>query len=132
MGKLLGKKEILAANDIKFEDVDVPGWGGTVRVQAMSGTEKDAFEASVRITRRVGGKTENVPNFENVRAKLVSRSIVDEQGNLVFSEDDIDALGKKSSDSLDIVVGVAQRLSRMTDKDLKQLSEQLKNDQPAA
>ena len=33
---LLTRDEILAADDIKTEDVEVPEWGGDVRVSVMS------------------------------------------------------------------------------------------------
>ena len=45
---LLTKSAILAANDLKTQDVDVPEWGGAVRVRAFSGRERDAFEQAVK------------------------------------------------------------------------------------
>lgn len=132
MPKYLGKKEILSAADARYEDVDVPEWGGTVRVKAMSGRKKDAFEASVTTVRRNGNKVLQLPNLENVRAKLLARCLVDEDGALIFGEDDIAELGSKSSAALDRVVDVAKRLNRMTNGDIQELSEKLKNGQPAA
>lgn len=44
---LLSKSAILAADDLKTEDVDVPECGCTERVRAFSGRERDAFEASL-------------------------------------------------------------------------------------
>ena len=38
---LLTKSAILGINDLKHEDVPVPQWGGTVRVRAMTGQERD-------------------------------------------------------------------------------------------
>ena len=72
---LLTKERILAVDDIVTEDVDVPEWGGTVRVRGLSGTERDAFESSM-IERR-GKKVET--NLTNLRAKLVAASVVDER-----------------------------------------------------
>ena len=43
----LSRDTILQREDIKTEDVEVPEWGGTVRVRGMSGVERDAFEASL-------------------------------------------------------------------------------------
>jgi hypothetical protein len=44
---LLSKSAILCANDLQTEDVDVPEWGGAVRVRSFTGRELDAFEASI-------------------------------------------------------------------------------------
>ena len=89
MSKYLSKNQIISAIDDRYEDVEVPEWGGTVRVKAMSGVEKDAFEASVTTIRRNGNKVEQRPNLENVRAKLLAHCIVDESGALIFDDDDI-------------------------------------------
>ena len=44
---LLSKSASLCANDLQTEDVDVPEWGGAVRVRSFTGRELDAFEASI-------------------------------------------------------------------------------------
>ena len=44
---LLSKTAILCANDLQTEDVEVPEWGGAVRVRSFTGRERDAFEASM-------------------------------------------------------------------------------------
>ena len=99
---LLTKSAILAANDLKTQDVDVPEWGGAVRVRAFSGRERDAFEASL-----IGKEG----RLENVRARLVSLTLCDETGNRLFSDGDITALGGKSAKALDRVFAVSQRLN---------------------
>ena len=116
--ELLTKEQILAASDIQSEDVSVPEWGGSVRVKALSGAERDQFETSIFETR--GKKVER--NLQNMRAKLVSLSIVDEQGNRVFSDADVKALGNKSAAALDRVFGVAMRLSGVSEQDVDGLA----------
>ena len=44
---LLFKTAILAAQDLQTEDVEVPEWGGAVRVRSFTGRERDAFQASM-------------------------------------------------------------------------------------
>ena len=44
---LLSKTAILTANDLQTEDVEVPEWGGAVRVRSFTGRERDAFESSM-------------------------------------------------------------------------------------
>ena len=130
MSKYLSKADILGANDKVFEDVEA--WGGIVRVKSMTGAEKDAFEASLTIIRQNGNKMVQKPNLVNARAKLLSHCLVDEDGNLLFSDEDVIELGQKSVAEMDKVVDVAKRLNKMTTEDLKELGEGLKNGQPVA
>ena len=43
---LLTQAQILAADRRKTRDITVPEWGGEVRLQEMSGDERDAWEAA--------------------------------------------------------------------------------------
>lgn len=118
---LLSRDQILQADDLTHEDVEVPEWGGTVRVRTLTGSERDAFEQSV-ITRR--GKQVDM-NLENLRAKLAALTIVDEDGERLFSEADVQALAQKSAAALSRVFTVAQRLNGLTDGDVEELTENL-------
>lgn len=124
---LLSRDAILGASDIQSEIVDVPEWGGSVRVQGMSGTDRDAFEASL-----LKGKGKNTSvNYNNLRAKLLVRSIVDDSGERIFGEHDIAALGAKSAAALNRVYNVAQRLNGLSDEDVEELTDGLKDDPSA-
>lgn len=112
---LLNKKDILTANDLKTEVVAVPEWGGDVIVTTMSAFSRDQFESS--IVGKNGGA-----NTINIRAKLAAATIVDEAGELLFSEKDIAPLGKKSGAALDRIFAVAQKLSRISNDDVEELA----------
>lgn len=112
---LLTSKQILESQDNKTEVLEVPEWGGSVIVATMSGFARDRFEASVM------GKHGGV-NTENIRAKLAAATLVDEQGNLLFSEADIVKLGRKSCAALDRVFACSQRLNHISDQDVEQLA----------
>ena len=114
---LLTKSAILAANDLKTQDVDVPEWGGAVRVRAFSGRERDAFEASLV---RGDGKDRKV-DLTNMRARLVALSVVDEAGQRVFTDEEVDLLGAKSGAALDRVFAVAQGLNGLSGADVEAL-----------
>ena len=116
--ELLTKEQILSASDIQTEDVPVSEWGGTVRVKALSGAERDQFEMSMFEER--GKKVQR--NLQNMRAKLVSLSIVDEKGSRVFTDADVKALGNKSAAALDRVFAVAMRLSGVSEQDVDELA----------
>ena len=118
---LLTKDAILAANDLVTEDVEVPEWGGTVRVRAISGAERDAFEQAI-VTRK--GKNVTT-NLANIRAKMVALCVVDENGQRIFGDKDVLLLGTKSAAALDRVFTVAQQLAGLTDKDVDELAENL-------
>jgi hypothetical protein len=118
---LLTKDAILTANDLVTEDVEVPEWGGAVRVRSISGAERDAFEQAI-VTRK--GKNVTT-NMANIRAKMVALSLVDESGQRLFSDSDVVALGRKSAAALDRVFSVAQRLAGLTDTDVDELAENL-------
>lgn len=99
---MLTRDQILMCDDLPRETVQVPEWGGDVQVRTMTGTDRDAFEASL-----IGKEG----RLENVRARLVSLTLCDEGGVRLFTDDDITALGHKSAKALDRVFAVAQRLN---------------------
>ena len=115
---ILTKDQILKANDIKIEKLEVPEWGGTIFVRGLSGTERDKFEASI-IEQR--GKNQTI-NMKNIRAKLAVMSICDEKGNLLFEEADIFELAKKSAVALNRVFDKASDLSGLSNEDVKSLA----------
>lgn len=116
--KVLTKDEILQADDIRKEKVEVPEWGGSVYVKTMTGTERDQFEASI-----IGVKGER--DMVNLRAKIVALSTVDEEGKRLFSFEDVVELGKKSALPLNRVFSVAQRLSGFTPQDMEDMTKNL-------
>lgn len=124
MGSYLSRDAILGADDLEYEELDVPEWGGTVRVRSLSGAERDAYEASMRLQR---GK-EFIANMANIRAKLVAKCVVDENGERIFTDNDAPALGEKSASALDRIFEVAARLSRISDEDVEELGKASESD----
>jgi len=114
---MLNKDQIFSVQDLLIEEVEVPEWGGTVFVRGMTGTERDSFESSVVDIR---GSSQKV-NMINLRAKLVSLSVCDEQGNRIFNDSDVIELGKKSAIALQRIFDVAQRLSGLSKEEMKTL-----------
>lgn len=112
---MLTKDEILNADDQQTKVINVPEWGGEVKIAIMSGFARDRFESSL-----VG--TNGGTNMQNIRAKLVAASAVDDNGELLFSDKDILKLGKKSSIALDRVFSVAQEFNKISDNDVDELA----------
>jgi hypothetical protein len=104
---LLDKNQILAADDLPFRDVDVPEWGGVARVRTMTGGERDAFEASIYDTDGTGVKL----NRTDFRAKVLSKVIVDEKGERLFTDKEISVLSGKSAKAIQRLFDVAQEIN---------------------
>lgn len=113
---LLSADAILAADDLPFEMVEVPEWGGSVRVNAVSGEEIAAFRAS--IIDDSGEESKFVR--DNIQAKLLVRCLADESGKKLFSLEQAIALGQKSGKVLDRLYEVAQRLNGLRAEDREQ------------
>ena len=103
---------ILAVQDLKTVDVDVPEWeggGGIVGVRMLTASERDEFDASL-----TNGTGENrTLNLHDLRARLLAICIVDDDDNPVFTPADVHALGAKSSAALSVLFAAAQKLNGM-------------------
>ncbi len=113
----LKKDEILKAQDFIFEDVDVPEWGGKVRIRCMTGSERDAYEASVYEFK--GGAMQL--NREDLRSKLLARVLVDSQNERLFTDAEVKLLGRKNAKVIDRLFTIAQRINALSDDDVKKL-----------
>jgi len=122
----LTKVQILSAQDIKKEKVNIPEWGGDIWVKSLTGKERDAFEKSImEFSAEAGVKPKVI--YENMRAKLCVLTVCDDNGLLIFTEDDVEALGKKSAKPLSVIFDLAQKLSGLTEEDVKGLSKNSKS-----
>jgi hypothetical protein len=104
----LTKEQILSADDLPRERVDVPEWAppGTdpkdsfVFVRTFSGTDREWYDNWF-----LSHADENLklPSGKvlNVAAMLCSLAICDEHGGKLFSESDIEALGAKNGEALE-------------------------------
>lgn len=114
---MLTKEQILAADDLKRERVEVPEWGGHLFVGTITGAARDEFETVIFEPNKSPRE-----RLRNIRARLVALTAVDEEGNLLFSQEDVEALGKKSAGVLDRVFSVAQRLNGLSKEDAENLA----------
>ena len=112
---MLDRNSILKMDALPKEQLSVPEWGGDVWVRTLTGTERDSFEQSMV-------QKKNKPNLNNVRARFAVLTICDEKGERLFTDNDAEALGKKSAAALDRVFEVAQRLNGFSDDDQRELS----------
>lgn len=115
---ILTRNQILTAPDLQRELVHVPEWGGDVYVRGLTGSERDALEAGM-LERK--GKTTSI-RLENLRARLLSTTLVDEDGKSLFGPEDVVVLGSKSAVALERCFAVARRLSGFTEQDVEELT----------
>ncbi|MHA2219996.1 MAG: hypothetical protein ACXACY_29240, partial [Candidatus Hodarchaeales archaeon] len=101
------------AQDLKTEEVEVPEWGGKVLVRTITAKERDHFEKQLIS----GDKTD----LENIRAKFIAATVVDEKGKLMFGELDLVGLGKKSASAMDKLFEVGQRLAGLKKEEVEEM-----------
>src|SRR3990172_11370538 len=128
--RYLSAEEILAIDDRPIEVVHVPEWNTHVRLRGMTGAQRTAYERSLidpkklaergRRGRRGRQNMDSMLNDENVlkmRAIMLSLCIIDENGDLIFSASQIEALNNKSALVLDRLYEIAQKLNGMSPED---------------
>ena len=111
---MLTRDQILQADDLKHIDVDVPEWGGQVRVKVLSMRERIRFQDAARTK---DGKTP-----ENIMELLVVACAIDEKGEPLFKPEDVAALGEKSSEAVRKVFDKAMDLNGMNEKSVDDLA----------
>jgi len=115
----LDRAAIAKAVDVQTEVIDVPEWGGKLRVRGLTGKERDNYEEWILTGK---GKNREV-NARDARAKLIVLCVVDEKGERLLSTTDIGMLREKSAAALQRVFDAASRLSGLSDEELEELTE---------
>jgi len=109
----LSKDQILSAVDRPTRTVNVPEWGGDVVVRSISAKERADYTNSLM---ELDSKGEYRYKPGDLNSKLLARCLADEDGNRLFSDDEIDALGQKSAAVLDRLFKVAEEMNGLGDK----------------
>lgn len=133
---LMTREQILGAQDIAFEDIDlsdIPGWG-TVRIKDLSAAERDRLEASMvrqqRQPKRGGGVTvRQEANLENIRARFCAACIVGEDMRPLFTEADLVVLGSKSARALDRIFDRIKDRNGLNDEAVQEFVENFETGQ---
>jgi len=117
-------ESILKADDREVKEVDAPEWGGTARLMAMSGDDRDKFEARV-----AEGREDGTINIVGMRALLVGLCLVDENDKRLFSDDSLKKLGKKSAKVLGRLFDECVKLNGISKADQEEMMENFDADQ---
>lgn len=111
---------ILGSDDLPREPADVP-WdlgGEKIYVRSLSADEKDAYVARTMPTGEFRWT-------EHLTAALLVTVIVTEDGDRVFADNDVAALGRKDAGTLSRLFKQAMRLASMDEESVKELEQGL-------
>lgn len=112
----LTKEQILERRPLPCQDVEVPEWGGTVRLQGLSAADADKFNASLQRRRADGGIE---MDREQYCAKLLALCIVDEKNERVLSDEHVLELSRQSAAPIFRLAIIAESLSGLRADGLK-------------
>lgn len=116
------RDQILAAQDTSKEAVSVPEWGieNGLFIKTLSARERDQWETSMVSIDMERRKVRKV-NMANMRARLVTLTLVDADGKRVLGDDDAEALGEKSAAVIARLFDTAQRVNALSADEVKAL-----------
>lgn len=118
--------QVLEQPTLIIEVLDVPEWGGKIRLKHLSAKERDDFESSMV---KMGKNGRQQMNNENFRARLVQLAAVkDELGAPMFTRHDIKTLGSLPASGLQRVFNKINEMSAFSEDDLKDLTEDFDDD----
>jgi len=100
--KHLTRDSIIQASDLVTEVVEVPEWGGSVIIKSLDGERRERWEAVLADA-----------SSTTVRAVCAAVSIVDDQGELMFTEDDVPSLSLKSWKGLNRIYEAVMELNKV-------------------
>lgn len=113
--KALSADQILSARDFETSEVEVPEWGGIVLVRTLSeGDYMDWIRAS---------REKQV----DASIDLFVRAVCDEEGDLLFTHDDAEALQGRSIKAMNRVVEGAMNINGLKIKDEEALVGKLRS-----
>jgi hypothetical protein len=123
---LLTREQIYETAPRTYEYCPVPQWKGQVRLQSLTADERDAFEKMIADVKSRRGRSEvRMKKNVSVRALLCVMSIVNEAGERLFRNTDMEWLGKKHAAAVDTIFERASLLSGLSEADVEELEEDL-------
>ena len=104
---MLTRDQILSLKDLPEKVIDVPEWGGAVRIRSLTLPER------FRWLKLQAAQPEG--DYEAVLTKaslpMITWSVIDEEGKPLFTEADIGELGRRHPDAIQFVAGEILKLS---------------------
>jgi hypothetical protein len=111
----LTREQIESANDAKIIKVPCPELGGEVCLRLMSVGDRDSYELKL-----LEGDGKAIPDF---RSELLSRTLCDEKGELLFpGKDGVESLKKRSSGVMHRLWQESMKHNALSEEEIKRLA----------
>lgn len=108
--RILGSADLGERRAVRVPEWDADGEPCTVYVRMLTVRERDVWEARMTDSRAAGDSEEMIRNY---RTRLSMLCVVDESGDRIFLDDDLDALGAKNWRALERIAVVALELNAL-------------------
>ena len=108
----LNKHQIFAANDLKEAFVDVPEWGGKVKIKALSVQEQLDYDAFLA----------KKPAEIDMALHLIITACIDDNGGKLFNLEDCEMLKKKNAANLFRIVEKILDLNKQNSGQVEELA----------
>jgi len=106
----LSKAAIFAAVDNDTHEVPVPEWGGSILLRSMTGTQRNNYEFWAMQQSKA-----KAPDYRGIRERLIIYCAVDESGESLFTESDLEELAAKNSEVIDRLHDKCREICGMDD-----------------
>ena len=104
------RTKILAAKDSKAEKMEIEEWGVTIWIHSLKYRERTKLLTDAGMT-ATGNKGLGVKEINNFIMNLIQTTARDEDGNQIFTKEDIKKLENMNSEIIDRIAGIATELS---------------------
>lgn len=114
----LTRDGIISVEDLPLERVEVPEWNGVVYMRVLTGKQRDEFE-QLATDRRAAKRFE----CKEIMVRMIQMSLCDKSGKLLFAgHEDAQKLNEKSAAVLIRLFKVVQKISKISDEDMAEIS----------
>jgi hypothetical protein len=125
--KVLGREAFLSASSkLRKELVDVPELGGSIYIRELSGKQLLQYNERIESLQKANPELTPSSSLELI-CLMVSLVACDEEGNLLFTEEDVKALMDNSFVVLNRLAQKALELSGINPKAVAEVTDNLKN-----
>lgn len=107
---------IIKADDRQSIRESVPEWGIDVLIGVMSGTARGEFDEMLAKVHKEG-----MTNIGHLRVNLLVRTLLNEDGTRIFTNDHADILAAKSSLVIDRLYDIADGLNKIRGEKIEAL-----------
>ena len=114
MTKILGKADLLSADNLRRELVEVPDLDASIWMRQMSAVEAIEFKKYIDGMKSEGVTETTIEQDVEIMAFIISLSACDEDGNLLFTPEEAKGLTRNNINVLTYLGDKALKLSRLT------------------